>query len=129
MDKIHERIKSVLMQSGLTQSEFASKLNITQSSVSRLISGGQTPSNRTIFDICEKFNVDEIWLREGIGEMFRERSTDEELSSFFGEISFENPGFKKAFLAVLARMTEEEWQLLERKAWELAKEMEKAGPE
>lgn len=129
MSDFSERLKFLIKSIGINQTSFAEKLNISQSYVSSLCSGTKVPSDRTISDICEKFSVDEIWLREGIGEMFRERSTEEELASFFGSVSFENPGFKRAFLAVLARMTEEEWQLLERKAWELAKEMEKADPE
>lgn len=126
---IGDRIKSVRKHFGITQAEFGEKIGVKGNTVTTYENGTRSPSDVAIVSICREYGVDEIWLREGIGEMFRERSTDEELSSFFGEISFENPGFKKAFLAVLARMTEEEWQLLERKAWELAKEMENAGPQ
>ena len=51
----------------------------------------------------------------------------EELAAFFGDVQAEG-GFKEAFLTVLARLGPEEWELIERKARELAEEIKKADP-
>lgn len=66
---ICDRIKEILDDSKLKKVEFAKKLNIDQSYVTRLVSGEKSPSNRLIEDICEKFLVNEEWLRNGTGEM------------------------------------------------------------
>lgn len=66
---IGDRISLIIERNDLKKVQFAKKLNIDQSYVSRLIKGKGDPSDRLIEDICEKFNVNENWLRSGEGEM------------------------------------------------------------
>ena len=127
MGNINERIAGIIKEVGIKKAEFARRLNISQPFVSELCSGKNNPSDRTISDICREFGVNEIWLREGIGEMFQQRSRSEELAAFFGDVQADG-GFKEAFLTVLARLGPEEWELIERKARELAEEIKKADP-
>ena len=65
---IQERIALLIDESGMTKTAFAQKLNITQPYVSKLLKNGN-PSDRLIEDICEKFEVNEDWLRNGIEPM------------------------------------------------------------
>lgn len=62
--------------------------------------------------------------------MFVQRSRDEELAAFFGDVLSGEPGFKQRFLAVLSRLDEAEWKLLEQMADKLTEEVqkEKADP-
>lgn len=69
---IGDRILSIIDHQKLKKVEFARKLNIDQSYVTQLIKGRNNPSDRLVSDICEKFNVSELWLRSGDGEMFIE---------------------------------------------------------
>lgn len=55
---------------GISQSEFADTLNLKQNSISLIEIGKRNPSDRTISDICQKFNVSEAWIRNGTGEVF-----------------------------------------------------------
>lgn len=128
MSTVAERIMEIVEQTGLNKSEFARRINVTPAYISKLgKSPDSMPSDRTISDICREFGANEIWLREGIGEMFQQRSRSEELAAFFGDVQAEG-GFKEAFLTVLARLGPEEWELIERKARELAEEIKKADP-
>lgn len=127
MSTLNERIGELISALGMKKTAFAERLNVSQAFISQLCSGIKQPSDRTISDICREFNVNEIWLREGIGEMFQERSRSEELAAFFGDVQADG-GFKEAFLTVLARMGPEEWELIERKARELVEEIKKADP-
>ena len=63
--------------------------------------------------------------------MFQEKTVSEELAEFFGDVlnRKEDAEFKRAFLTILARMSPEEWRMVEAKARELMEEMEKAGPD
>lgn len=70
MSDINSRIQRVIAESGLTKTAFAAKLNVSQQHVSRLSSYG-APSERTIVDICDKFGVNETWLRTGEGPKVR----------------------------------------------------------
>lgn len=76
MQKIHERINLVIKATGLKKIEFARRLKITSASVSTMCSGKSKPSNQTIALICREFNVNETWLRTGVGEMFDPAPSD-----------------------------------------------------
>lgn len=69
MGSINERIGLVLKELNMTKTEVAKKLRVSQQYISKLTVTG-TPSDILIDDICEKFNIDENWLRSGEGEMF-----------------------------------------------------------
>ena len=67
---MNERIKKVRKALDLTQKEFAERIGMKQNSIA-LIESGRNTSDQTIFAICREFNVNEEWLRTGIGEMFK----------------------------------------------------------
>lgn len=66
---MHDRIKNLRKESGLTQAEFGERIGITFSSVSLLEKGKNNPSEQTIRAICSEFNVNRDWLVDGVGEM------------------------------------------------------------
>ena len=126
MGAMSERIAAVMEALGLTNTAFAARLNVSQSFVSRLASGGKIPSDRTIADICREFNVNEDWLRTGEGDMFLKRSRDEELAAFFGDITSGEPDFRRRLVTALSRLSLDEWQMLEKVADRLLEETKKA---
>ena len=67
---MNERIRELRKMLGISQSEFADTLNLKQNSISLIEIGKRNPSDRTISDICQKFNVSESWIRNGTGEVF-----------------------------------------------------------
>lgn len=56
----------------ITQLEFGNRIGLTESMVSRLESGVAALTERNINLICKEFNVNIIWLKEGIGEPINE---------------------------------------------------------
>ena len=126
MESINQRIAAVLKVSGLTKTAFAKRLRIGQPFVSELCSGVKQPSDRTIRDICEEFNVNETWLRTGAGDMFNEVTRDEQIADFVGDVLREqDDSFRRRFIAMLSRLGEDDWAVLERMANDLAAEHEK----
>lgn len=124
MQEIAERITKVIKDKAKTKTEFAEKLNISQSFVSRLASGEKEPSDRTIADICREFSVNEKWLRTGQGDPYVQLSRDEELAAFFGNVlKGDDPDFRRRLLSVMSRLTTDEWALLEQMAWKLVDEL------
>ena len=63
--QMNGRIRELRKMLGISQSEFADTLNLKQNSISLIEIGKRNPSDRTISDICQKFNVSEEWLRNG----------------------------------------------------------------
>ncbi len=126
--EMYERIALVVEKSGLTKTAFAERLKLPQPFVSKLCTGGKIPSDRTITDICREFDVRESWLRNGEGDPFVQRTRTDEISAFMGGLLQGEPDFRQRFIAVLARMTPEEWAILEKKVMELAEEIKNTGP-
>lgn len=122
---IGDRIKQVRLSVGLSQEKFGEIIKVSGAAVSRLESGNNNASEQTRSLICSNFNIREEWLRTGEGDMLVSRSREEELAAFMAGILDDGSNFKKAFISVLSRMTEDEWEVLEKKIDELIKERQK----
>ena len=122
---MNERVKWLRANLGLTQTDFGSRINISQNYVWMIEKGERVPGERTIKDICREFSVNEEWLRSGIGEPFKAVSRANEISAFIGKVLGGNATpIQQAFITVLARTTPDEWALFENKLLELAAEVE-----
>lgn len=69
-DKIVERMIKIRKTFKLTQREFADRLGIKRNAVSMIEVGNNSLTDKNIKLICMVFNVNEEWLRTGIGGMF-----------------------------------------------------------
>ena len=123
-----DRIKEARKCCGKTQQAFADAIGIKRNTVTSYETGAIDPSDRTIMDICREFNVNEEWLRTGEGDMFLQRSREEELAAFFGDILSGEPDFKRRLISVLARLSSDQWEMLEDMANKLVEEMQKEKP-
>lgn len=119
-----DRIKAVRLSEGLSQEKFGAKIKISGASVSLLESGRNNASEQTRSLICTEFNVNEQWLRTGQGEMKYPQDREKEIMAFIGDILKGEPDFRRALVHVLARMTPDQWEMMEAKARELLEEME-----
>ena len=114
MNHLNERINYLIKSLGMKKTAFAEKLNVSQAFVSQLCSGVKQPSERTIQDICTKFNVNEEWLRTGKGEIFIRLSRNDEISNFVGRLmKEEEDSFKNRLIAGLAALDDTGWEVLE----------------
>ena len=112
MERISDRIAMVVKESGLTKSDFARKINVSQSHVSRICSGETQPSDRTISDICREFGVNEDWLRHGIGEMKAESTERQKIAHFFADVLATCPDERSALVAALDEMPRDFWPMM-----------------
>lgn len=83
---MNERIKELRKVLNLTQQEFADKLNIKRGAIANYEIGRNEPIDAVISLICKEFNVSEDWLRNGEGEMFKERSPSEEVGYYVEDL-------------------------------------------
>lgn len=95
MAEINERIKVLRERLGLTQTALAEKINRAPNTINQYEKGKNIP-DRTILDICNAFNANELWLRTGSGEMFRqETNVDVELAHQVGRLIKSDDDFTK----------------------------------
>jgi len=76
-----DRLKQLRKELGLSQAAFAKKLKITPAAVNEIESGRNRLTDRNFTAICEKFNVNPSWLKDGVGEMFLNPSTLDKLAA------------------------------------------------
>ena len=67
---ISDRIRDVRDHLDMTRKGFGEKIYLSQDVINNLERGRVAPTELHIKAICEKFNVNEHWLRTGEGEMF-----------------------------------------------------------
>lgn len=130
MTTINERFREVRLSfdKKMSQEAFAERIGLSRSELKNIEYGKTEPKAFTIKQVCDNFGVDEIWLRTGEGEMFRELSRDEEIAKFVGEImADESESFRKRFIAALAHLNTEEWKMIEKMALSIAGNEEKKG--
>lgn len=79
---MNERIKLIREQFELTQEEFGKRIGSARNTIANYENGNRNPSNSVLKSICREFEVDEEWLRNGTGEMFKKLTDQEELMKY-----------------------------------------------
>ena len=75
METINERIKLLRKDNNLTQKQFADRILVTQSYLSRIESGKEIPNDKLIKLIALEFNVPTGWIEKGIGSQVIDKSS------------------------------------------------------
>ena len=110
-----ERIKQVRKKHGLTQTEFGKRIGVKGNTVTNYETGLRNPTDAVILSICREFNVSEPWLRDGIGEMFVQKSKDEEIAEMLGDIQkVGEDDFKYRLVSALSKLEGHDWDTLEK---------------
>lgn len=123
---MNKRIKQLRKHLGLNQTDFASRIGVSQTAVAAWELGTRNPMDAIIQSICREFNVSERWLREGEGEMFLPQDDADALMALAGRFLGSEPTeFQQSFVRMILSLSPEEWKLLERKARDLLGETKK----
>lgn len=124
-----ERIKVIRKALGLNQTDFGSKIGVKQGTVAAYESGARIPLDSVIVSICREYNVSERWLRTGEGEMFVQLSREEEITKFAMEIIRDpDSEFQRQAISILAKLTPEQWKLMEQMADQLLQQRQQSAP-
>lgn len=109
---MNERIKMIREYYKLTQDEFGKRIGSARNTIANYESGNRSPSNSVVLSICREFNINENWLRDGSGEMFRveeENSIVARATMLLGE---KDPLFE-AFIDTYSKLTPRNRELLQ----------------
>lgn len=71
-----DRIKKIRKSLDLTQQAFAERIGVKRNTIGQYEIGRNEPIDAVVSLICREFNVNEEWLREGTGEMFRPKPSE-----------------------------------------------------
>lgn len=122
---MNERVKELRLHLGLSGEKFGEKIGIKKSSLSQIETGKNSLTEQNILSICREFHVNEKWLRTGEGEMFVDLTRDEEIASFVGDLqAMGDDAFQKKVISALAKLSTDEWRVLEALAKSLLQEVQ-----
>ena len=111
--ELNERIKYLRNKLDLKQVDFGKKINLTKFAISNYENGRTGIPDRVINDICREFNVNEDWLRTGVGgdeNMFIPE--DMRYYQNVGKLGSEKNDFKKFYLNMLMGLPDEYWNYI-----------------
>ena len=121
---MNKRIKMIRESKDLTQDEFGKRIGSARNTIANYETGNRTPSNAVITSICREFCVNETWLKTGEGEMFLPKTIvmEKDLADLTVDLLKESSdSFKSRFISLLARMSDDEWEMLENLVEKLTK--------
>ena len=82
---MNERLKELRKTLKLTQKEFGEKIGVTNFTISDIEKGKLSLTERNLNLICERFNVNKEWLKNGTGGMFLPDLPVDEFSCLLSE--------------------------------------------
>lgn len=119
---ISERVRFLRKeQLHLTQEALGEPLGLTRANIANIEAGRVAVTERVILALCEKFNVNETWLRTGEGEIFIPLTRNQQITDFLGGLIKEEGTFKKRLIDALSRLDEKDWEDIERVVDKLTK--------
>ena len=65
------RLYAIRKDKKLSQEEFGNRIGISRSAICNYESGLRPVSNQVILAVCREFNVDELWMRNGVGNPYK----------------------------------------------------------
>lgn len=109
-----DRIKQLRHILGLTQQNFSDRLKIKRGAIANYEIGRNNPSDSVIALICREFNVNEKWLCNGTGKIFKS-DRDTAIVRLENLLASEpDDSFKHHFINKLADLSPSEWNSLEK---------------
>ncbi len=112
-DDVRIRIAKIRERLNKSQDDFGAALGVTKSTISLLETQKREPSERLLRDICREFNVNEDWLRTGVGgeeNMFV--PDDMQYFQNVGKLGNEKNEFKKFYLNMMMGLPDEYWDYI-----------------
>jgi transcriptional regulator with XRE-family HTH domain len=110
---LQERIKMLRKHFGLTQQEFANRLRIKRGGVANYEIGRNEPADSVVALICEKFNVNEEWLRTGKGQMILETTRTKKIADFMADVMKDTEdSVRLTIVSALADLDVEDWEAI-----------------
>ena len=117
------RISEIRKLTGLTQEEFAKRINMSRNYIWMIEKGERVPADRTVGDICREFGVNRVWLETGVGDPFQPKDKREELKAVFADVLSGRQSDKNAFIEAVAQLPDDVFPVLVRSWIAAAEEM------
>lgn len=69
-NEVAQRLNELIAELKISMAEFARRMGVSRSTISKIANGTNQLTDQMLFVVCKTFNVNDYWLRDGIGDMF-----------------------------------------------------------
>lgn len=119
----NERVKQLRKFLDLTLEKFGDRLGVTKVAISNIENGKRAVTEQMSKAICREFNVNDDWLRNGVGDMFKQR--DGSFSEILSELDDSDDDFIKSFITVYMELDEDSKEVLRQIATKMSEKYKK----
>lgn len=112
---MNNKIKELRSTLGLNQTEFGEGINLSKSQIACYENGSRKVTDRAVSDICDKYNVNEEWLRYGKGNMFKPEPEIDELAYLMGMFvaNNEEDELRTKIIKAMLSLDDTGWRVIE----------------
>ena len=100
------RIKTIRETLNLSQREFGEKLGVSRDVISNIEHGRVQPKELFLNHICKLYNINETWLKTGIGTIFKTQEEINKLDETLNLFKSLRPEFQDCALAQMKTLAE-----------------------
>ena len=116
MYDVNSRIKDIRKALNLSQTEFGERLHVSRSVINNLERSANATEPNSLFldNVAVTFDVNRVWLETGEGEMFVQKSRDDEISIWAASLQDVPDSFKYKFAHALSKLNDRDWEVIEK---------------
>lgn len=112
---IHERVKTVRKALDMSQTAFGEALGVGIGVIKNIEYAFVEPKEPFLSLICKNFDVNPDWLMHGVGEMFLDKSVEDELQDFLANVvTDDDESIRKRFILALSKLDGDDWKTVEK---------------
>lgn len=121
---INQRFRELRRECKKSQEEWASILGLSRSGVADIEAGRRNVTEKHIkllsIESIDGRYINEDWLRTGDGDPFKKLTRSQVITDFAADLIKEDDSFKTRLIEALARLSDDEWEVLEKLAKDLS---------
>lgn len=128
---INQRFRELRKACKKSQEEWADIMGLSRSGIADIEAGRRNVTEKhirllSIESIDGKY-INEDWLRTGDGYPFKKLTRNQVITDFAADLIKEDDSFKSRLIEALAKLSDDEWEVLEKLAVDLSNKKDQGG--
>ena len=128
---INQRFRELRKACKKSQEEWADIMRLSRSGIADIEAGRRNVTEKhirllSIESIDGKY-INEDWLRTGDGYPFKKLTRNQVITDFAADLIKEDDSFKSRLIEALAKLSDDEWEVLEKLAVDLSNKKDQGG--
>lgn len=128
---INQRFRELRKACKKSQEEWADIMGLSRSGIADIEAGRRNVIEKhirllSIESIDGKY-INEEWIRTGDGEPFKRLTRNQVITDFAADLIKEDESFKARLIEALAKLSDDEWEVLEKLAVDLSNKKDQGG--